>query len=544
MNGPHWLTDWLQQQDPFVLVPFFGYMIGVFVIAVIAHRYLKEAEFESEYYVGGRNFGAWVLAMSWVATMASGGTFLGYPSLIYSYGWSMAFWVSGSTVIALVGLGIVGKRINRLARQTGALTLVDLLRDRYRSNTVGVVYALLIVFVTSVYLMAQFVAGARILESMLAVNYNTGLALFAVSVVAYTTYGGFRAVAWTDTLQGIVMIIGIVLLVPFAVHAAGGLKKATLKLREREDPVARVMGMEPQPQAYLYGPGPQKVPANFKDIIEDQQNNPHAPRTPAAPDPWLPIGMGISMFMLRSMGAVMMPTTVPRMLAFKDTKALRRALMVLGPYILLMYASSLITMTCAASLDMDLLPHESDKSVPAVAKLVAPRWLAGLLIAAPFAAVMSTVDSALLVISAAVVRDLVKKSLYPSLSVTAGKRLSYAVTGGVGVFVFFLALSQPPFLQPLVIYYLAGGASALFWPSLATLFWKRATAAGVVAGLVGGAASFALCHVAPFRVLDPLIQLHPFVYGMTGSALLTYVVSRLTPEQEASRLQLYFGRAR
>jgi len=306
-----------------------------------------------------------------------------------------------------------------------------------------------------------------------------------------------------------------------------------------------VMGMEPQPQAYLYGPGPQKVPANFKDIIEDQQNNPHAPRTPAAPDPWLPIGMGISMFMLRSMGAVMMPTTVPRMLAFKDTKALRRALMVLGPYILLMYASSLITMTCAASLDMDLLPHESDKSVPAVAKLVAPRWLAGLLIAAPFAAVMSTVDSALLVISAAVVRDLVKKSLYPSLSVTAGKRLSYAVTGGVGVFVFFLALSQPPFLQPLVIYYLAGGASALFWPSLATLFWKRATAAGVVAGLVGGAASFALCnHVAPFRVLDPLIQLHPFVYGMTGSALLTYVVSRLTPEQEASRLQLYFGRAR
>jgi len=538
------MTNWLQQQDPFILVPFFGYMIGVFVIAVVAHGYLKKADFEAEYYVGSRSFGAWVLAMSWVATMASGGSFLGYPSLVYSYGWSMAFWVSGSTVIALVGLGIVGKRINRLARQTGALTLVDLLRDRYRSNTVGVVYALVIVFVTCVYLMAQFVAGARILESVLAVNYNTGLAMFAVSVVAYTTYGGFRAVAWTDTLQGIVMIIGVVLLVPFAVTAAGGLKNATLTLAKREDPVARLKGLEPEPQAYLYGPGPQKIPTNVKEIIEDRRNNSDAPRTPAEPDPWLPVGMGISLFMLRSMGAVMMPTTVPRMLAFKDTKALRRALMLLGPYIFLMYASSLITMNCAASLDLGLELHESDKSVPIVAKLVAPRWLAGLLIAAPFAAVMSTVDSALLVISAAVVRDLVKKSFYPSLSLAAGKWLSYTVTGGVGVFVFCLALSQPPFLQPLVIYYLAGGASALFWPSLATLFWKRATAAGVIAGLLGGATSFILCnHLVAFRVLDPLIELHPFVYGMTGSALLTYLVSRSTSQQDASRLELYFGRA-
>ena len=95
-TDPRWYE--FRQTDPYILVPFFGYMAGVLLIAVIAHRYLKRSEFESEYYVGGRNFGAWVLAMSWVATLASGGSFLGYPSLVYSYGWSMAFWVSGSTV--------------------------------------------------------------------------------------------------------------------------------------------------------------------------------------------------------------------------------------------------------------------------------------------------------------------------------------------------------------------------------------------------------------------------------------------------------------
>ena len=535
------MTDWFQQQDPYILVPFFGYMIGVFVIAVMAHRYLKTSDFEAEYYVGSRSFGAWVLAMSWVATMASGGSFLGYPSLVYSYGWSMAFWVSGSTVIALVGLGIVGKRINRLARQTGALTLVDLLRDRYQSNTVGVVYALVIVFVTSIYLWAQFVAGARILESMLNISYTAGLAVFAVSVVAYTTYGGFRAVAWTDTLQGIVMIVGVVLLVPFAVSAVGGLENATRNLRDRADPIAASKGLDPTTQAYLYGPGPEKITSELAK--RDGKSQPNESDPANASDPWLPIGMGVSLFILRSLGAVMMPTTVPRMLAFRDTGALRRALILLAPYIFLMYASSLITMNCAASLPMGLEPHESDKAVPTVAKLVAPRWLAGLLIAAPFAAVMSTVDSALLVISAAVVRDLVKKSVYPGLSATGGMWLSYAVTGGVGVTVFFLALSKPPFLQPLVIYYIAGGASALFWPSLATLFWKRATAVGVIAGLAGGALTFALCNQFPaFRILDPLLQLHPIVYGTSMSWLLTYGVSRLTPAQEESRLELYFGR--
>ena len=121
-----------KQADLYSLIPFVAYLIGVFAIAVVSARYLKGRNFESEYYVGSRSFGPWVLAMSWVATMASGGSFLGYPSLVYTYGWSMTLWVSGSCVTAIVGLGIVGKRINRLARQTGALT-----RSFFRSSANG-----------------------------------------------------------------------------------------------------------------------------------------------------------------------------------------------------------------------------------------------------------------------------------------------------------------------------------------------------------------------------------------------------------------------
>ncbi|GIS61405.1 MAG: hypothetical protein CM1200mP2_36300 [Planctomycetaceae bacterium] len=102
------------QRDFAILIPFGLFMLGVAVITVLSHRHPKTGDFRSEYYVADRSFGTWVLAMSWVATMASGGSFLGYPSLVYSFGWSMAFWVSGSIVTAVVGFGeIFGKRINR-----------------------------------------------------------------------------------------------------------------------------------------------------------------------------------------------------------------------------------------------------------------------------------------------------------------------------------------------------------------------------------------------------------------------------------------------
>jgi SSS family transporter len=531
-----------------VLVPFFGYLAAVFFIAWLSHRHLKhDQSFEEEYYVGSRSFGAWVLAMSWVATMASGGSFLGYPSRVFSYGWSMTFWVSGSCVAAIVGLGVVGKRINRIARQTSALTLVDILRDRFDSRAIGILYPVLIVFMTSVYLLAQFVAGARILENMLGMTYVHGLLFFSVCVIAYTTYGGFRAVAWTDTLQGIVMIVGIVLLVPFALYKAGGMPEATRALSERVDPVAKVRGLPQEKHAYLYGPGPLKVPNDMEELLDKSpaEESPTGQATTgitAEQDlAWLPWTLGISFFMLRSLAAMMMPTTIPRMLAFKDTKALRKALYLLAPYLFLMYVSSLIAMNCAARIDLGLAPHEADQAIPELAKHVAPWWLAGLIIAAPFAAVMSTVDSGLLVISASIVRDLIQKNMRTVMTPRTTQRLSYGFTAGIGILAFVMALTKPPFLQPLVIYYAGGAASSLFWPSLVTLFWRRATSTGVLAGLLGGAGCFILFN--EYHPLDGLIQLHPFVYGFFMSGLLTYLFCKLTPAQSDSKVDRYFGRA-
>ena len=138
----------------------------------------------------------------------------------------------------------------------------------------------MIISVINVYLLAQFVAGARILEDVLEISYETGLVIFAVSVIAYTVYGGFRAVAWTDTLQGIVMIVGIVLLVPFALYAAGGLKNATHSLAQREDPAAQAKEIQQEHHAYLYGPGPQKIDSYVPKKLEYEKTKKGKPPSP------------------------------------------------------------------------------------------------------------------------------------------------------------------------------------------------------------------------------------------------------------------------
>ena len=246
------------------------------------------------------------------------------------------------------------------------------------------------------------------------------------------------------------------------------------------------------------------------------------------------------MVLLRGIAGVLMPTAVPRMLAFRDTRALRRALMLLAPYLLLMYGSSLITMNCAWSLDLHLAPGDSDQAVPEMAKLVAPAWLAGVLIAAPFAAVMSTVDSALLVVSGSVVRDLMQKTFQLKLGEQWQRMLAYSVTAAAGALVLTLAFSKPPFLIPLVIHYAGGSASVLFWPSLATLYWKRATSAGILAGLLGG--GFIYVVIVLFRPFDGFVNFHPFMYAFPASAILVCIGSLLTRRQRDEDLEFYFGR--
>jgi Na+/pantothenate symporter len=118
--------------------------------------------------------------------------------------------------------------------------------------------------------------------------------------------------------------------------------------------------------------------------------------------------------------------------------------------------------------------------------------------------------------------------------------LTYFVTAAAGPLVLTLAFSKPPFLIPLVIHYTGGSASVLFWPSLATLYWKRATSTGILAGLLGGAIVYVMMVL--LKPFDGIVNFHPFMYAFPASAILVGIGSLLTARQKDEDLEFYFGR--
>src|SRR5689334_5275218 len=219
-------------------------------LGTVAQRVVERSRFIQGYFQGNRGLGAWTIALT--ATVQSGGTFMGFPSLVYSYGWIVALWIGSYMVVPLTGFAVIGKRIAQISRRTGAVTMPDLFRARYGSPAAGLVCSLLIIVFMTIMMFAQFKAGAVVMKiawpgtGVLALAedsnapidkvYLIGLAIFSLTVVGYTLIGGFLAAVWTDLLQSVMMFIGVMILVVLALWSAGGLEPASRKAVEVAGP--------------------------------------------------------------------------------------------------------------------------------------------------------------------------------------------------------------------------------------------------------------------------------------------------------------------
>ena len=386
------------------------YLAITFALAHLAHRRAGSGNFLEEFFVGGRTLGSWVLGLTWIATSASGGTFIGAPSLGHANGWSVMLWISGYIVVATVGFGLLGRRIAEIGQTSSALTFSDLLRDRFDSRAIGVISGIALIVLHTSFIVAQYIAGARVLEVVLGVPYVWGATGLALTVCLYTAYGGFRAVAWTDSFQAIVMLVGVLLTAGFALRKAGGF--------------AGVFdGLAAQSPELLSGPGP---------------------------DNFLPLPAAISFFFIWPLAVAGQPALITRFLACRDTAALRRASFLIGCYILLLYPAVIFVGIAGRVLVPNLAAP--DHALPATILAAVPPLLAGFVLAAPLAAIMSTVSSFLLVSSSALVRDLYQRNINRKLQESATRRLTHLATFAVAAVAVIFALRPPDYLQYIVVF--------------------------------------------------------------------------------------------
>jgi sodium/pantothenate symporter len=530
----------LSDESVKVLIAFACYLVGVMLLGVWSHRRMRKGNFVKNYYVGGRQLGAWVLALSVAGTAISGGSFTGFPALIYTNGWVMALWIASYMVVPLTAMALMGKRLNQVARVNGSVTVPDVFRDRFSSPTLGLLSTLLIFGFLVFNMVAQFKSGGMVLRAALGLphemvrvplmgeidqGYLIGLCIFAFTVVAYTSYGGFWAVTWTDVLEGIVKIVGVVMLAILAVHAVRpvttpsgeavtGLAAATERLRQ-QDP------------ALVYGPGPQ----NF-----------------------LPLSMAFSFFLMWSLSSAGQPSGMVRLMSFKDSASLRKAMVVVCCYYLITYSSLVVIFICARAMHptkfLATLGGVPDSVMPEMARDLAPHPLvAGLLLASPYAAVMSAVAAFLLMISSSLVRDIYQRIINPDVSARTMKVISYTMTAVVGIGVMLAAMNPPKYLQYFIVFTGTGQSCSFLFPMFLCLYWRRATKQGMIAGMLGGGLTVLGLYIigwlgygegrivkeAPFYLLG----FDPLVWGFLVSLTLSVTISLMT-RPDVAQVARYF----
>ncbi|WP_113928372.1 sodium/pantothenate symporter [Bacillus sp. P14.5] len=468
-----------------VILPLVVFLIIIFFIGFWASKSLKtttENSFLQEYFLGGRQLGGFILAMTMIATYGSASSFIGGPGVAYTQGLAWVLLSMSQVATGYFVLMILGKKFAIMARKYNAVTLIDFLKERYKSKWVVLTAALSIIIFLFSAMAAQWVGGARLIESLTGLNYTTALFIFAVSVLVYVIIGGFRAVALTDAVQGVVMFGGTLVLLIATIIAGGG--------------ISNIMG----------------------DLLAENPNlvTPYGAAGDLSPSYvssfWILVGVAV----------VGLPQVTVRAMSYKNSRSMHRAL-IIGTIVV---GFIMLNMHLIGVFARPILPgiEVGDKVMPMIAQEVLPAWLAGIVLAAPMAAIMSTVDSLLLLVSSAVVKDVYLNYIKPEAAIGTVKKLSFSVTAILGVLVFLMALNPPDLLIWLNLFAFGGLEATFIWPVVLGLYWKAGNKYGALSSMIVGIGSYIIVD----QYFPNLFGMHNVVVPIILSFVAFITVSLMT----------------
>ena len=453
----------------------------------------KESSTLQGYYVAGKRLPSWVIAFSSNATGESGWLLLGLTGMGYMVGIHALWVVLGEVLGVALAWRLVGRPFKAYTDRYQAITVPDFLEARFRDSRhlLRFISAAIILSMVVAYLAAQLVATGKAFNAFLGMSYVGGVLLGAAITLIYTTVGGFKAVAYTDLIQGILMALGLALLAITGVMAVGG----WLPLME---------GLEAADPNLLLAMGE------------------HGLSTAGVISALSFLGIGLAFLGV--------PQLLVRFISAKDEQEI--------------VSGSLIAVICMLIFDLGavfagmagrvLFPNLEDAEtiMPLMSQELFPALITGLLVVVVLGAIMSTVDSLLILASSAVVRDLVQKVFRPSLS---DRRLSIYGKGTtilLGLGALPLALAEVRVIFWFILFAWSGLATAFAPVVLCALFWKRTTLAGAVSGMLAG---FLTTIVWVIWFKAEFYDLYEMLPGFAAGLLATILVSIMTePPRGAS----------
>jgi sodium/proline symporter len=473
-----------------ITTTFIAYLILMLAIGVIAYQRTKSS---SDYFLGGRSLGPWPAALSAGASDMSGWLLLGLPGYAYAAGIE-AFWLAGGLLIGTwLNWLITAKRLRTYSITTDALTLPEFLSRRFNDNSkmIQVISAFFILLFFLFYTSSGLVAGGKLFETVFGLDYTTAVIIGTVCVVSYTLFGGFLAVSWTDLVQGLLMAAAL-LIVPITAME-GGLGQLSNDLS----------AINPQ----------------LLTLWNDSKGEPLS-------------AIAIISLVAWGLGYFGQPHILARFKASRSnrdlTTARRIAVIWTG---LSMVGAMLVGLVGLIYVNNSgISVDDGEKIFMLLVNSLFHPVVAGILLAAILAAVMSTADSQLLVSSSALAEDFYKQVFKKDATSEEIVMVGRIAVIGISIVALILAMTPDSSVLGLVSYAWAGFGAA-FGPALVlSLYWERMNRNGALTGiLVGG-----ITIVVWKQLSGGWFDVYEIVPGIILSTLSIVVVSLMTGEPEST----------
>ncbi|MGI6702897.1 MAG: sodium/proline symporter [Clostridia bacterium] len=460
-----------------IIVVMLTYMALMLYIGYRASRKVKTSE---DFLIGGRTFGINLTAIAHQAAGLSGWLFIAWVGQVASTGFG-AIWTAFSSGFApFINFFVLAKRVSKFTLMTKARSFIDLLEARYYDGDkkhIRAISAVIIFISITVYLSSQLMAAGTTLQAVLGWDYTASVVLGAIVVIAYTSAGGLLAVAWTDFVQGMLMIFAVLAGLFVAFSHTGGLGA---------------------------------VFEGMKAI------------NPKLMNPWIAPITIVGLLSAGWLGYMGQPQLVQMFMGMKNPDESRKGAMIAGTTgVFLLFSTFFMYMACLV-----MFPQSADPNTNFIQMIMTytPSFLAGIVTAAILAAVMSSSDALLHVANTAVCQDFYNKMLKggnaTDKEVLMVGRISAIIIGAAAI---YIALN--PFEGVLWVNWWAWGGLSSFAPVVVLgLYWKRATREGAIAGLIGGFLGSAIWFAVGYYK-----WLHLTFVAFVCAMVLLVAVSLVTP---------------
>lgn len=471
---------------------FIVYILVMLIIGIVAARMTKSL---SDYVLGGRSLGRVVTALSAGASDMSGWLLMGLPGALYLSGISEIWIAIGLTIGAWCNWKFVAARLRSFtANASDALTLPDYIaarfNDKYRVTAIAASFIILVFFV--VYCASGMVSAARLFEQTFSMDYHNALLIGAVSTIFYVFIGGFLAVSWTDTVQATLMIFALLLTPIIVILNCGGLEVANNLIAVKDD--------------------------SFDDMFKGMSF--------IAIISLLGWGfgyMGQPHILVRFMAA----GTVRGMGAARRISITWMSLCLIGACAIGYYGIAF------SQMHPEVIVKNPEQIFIIIAQTLFNPWIAGILLSAILAAIMSTLSCQLLVASTTLTADFYRRLFRPYASQTELVWCGRMMLLLVAIIAYIIALDPNSGILDLVAYAWAGfGAS--FGPTvLLSLFWKKMTLPAAIAGMLTGAITVIVWEIFGF------FGLYSLVPGFIFSTIMIIITSYLTDKNNSQNQALF-----